>query len=515
MSDRTWGYLITHVFKSISGESGGVLNQNRIYQLQENVSIKKDKEAFFLVSDFPLRAVRLDSAWQPFFQGLRASGEKETFRLPPAPANVSDDQLHGFLDRLVTKGFLLREDIPSQSFIPGVSIIIPVRNRPQDLDRCLKSLAEVDYPRECLEVIVVDDGSGDNTPEVARHYPVILMRNSVQQGASFSRNRGAEQARGELLCFLDSDCTVEPGWLRELVYAFEDSRVSAGGGEVLSQLSHTRLDRYEQVKSSLHMGFQACDSENGNPFFYLPSCNFAVRRDAFKGIGGFKEEMTVGEDVDLCWRLIDRGGVIAYRPRAKVFHRHRNRVTAFSRRRFQYGTSEPLLQSGHLNRGKIFPVYSQPMLFWLIVMISGIFFPLLSIGALALFLGDAGVYHHKSVRMGLPFSRPLVFRARFRHYLSALYHLAAFVSRYYLVFALPLFLFSPNWVTVCPIVLHLGAGMVDFIVKKPKLDPFSFMILFSLEQLSYQAGVWVGCIKHRFFRPVAPRLILQFLNFHQ
>lgn len=103
---------------------------------------------------------------------------------------------------------------------------------------------------------------------------------------------------------------------------FTDEQVSAVGGLVASSLDRTHLDRYEQVRSSLHMGNYARDSRGGDLFFYLPSCNLAIRREVFFNPGGFTEAMDVGEDVDLCWRIMDAGGVIEYNPSAKILHRH-------------------------------------------------------------------------------------------------------------------------------------------------------------------------------------------------
>ncbi|MFK5952559.1 MAG: mycofactocin biosynthesis glycosyltransferase MftF [Desulfobacterium sp.] len=489
------------------------MTQDRTFKLQQNVTLKQERHACFLISSFPLRAVKLDSCWIPFFQHLKSCSNKDV-RLcdQDLPKSLTGQQVKRFLQQLVQKGFLLEQHKGRQEYLPKVSIIIPVRNRPKDLDNCLDSLQKTDYPRELVEVIVVDDGSDDDTHLMAEKYPVTLICNQRQRGASFSRNRGAEKAGADLLCFLDSDCTVDSQWLRRLTALFEDSRVTAAGGAVAAQLEHTRLDRYEKVCSSLHMGDHPCDSRNGNAFFYLPSCNFAVRKSSFTAVGGFKEEMTVGEDVDLCWRLMDKEGVISYTPDARVFHRHRNQVTAFAHRRYQYGTSEPLLQTIHADRVKTFPVYAMATLFWLLILSSALSFSFLGYCALFLFLGDTILQYRNTRKAGLVLSPLSIISARVRHNLSVLYHLSSFFSRYYLMAALLVQVVFPTPVVTGMILAHIGVGLVKYCVKKPKLDPLSFLFFFSLEQLSYQCGVWVACIKHGFFKPVAPKIVIQPLS---
>ena len=489
------------------------MTRNRTFKLQKNVTFKKEQHACFLVSTFPLRAVKLDVCWVPFFQPLELCKDKAvTLCDQDTPKGMTHHQVKRFLLQLVQKGFLLEQRRRRQEHLPKVSIVIPVQNRPEDLENCLDSLQKTDYPQKLVEVIVVDDGSDDDTPMMAEKYPVTLLCNGRQRGASFSRNLGAEKAGADLLCFLDSDCTVDHKWLRRLTAVFEDSRVTAAGGEVSAQLTHTRLDRYEKVCSSLHMGYHACDSRNGNAFFYLPSCNFAVRKASFMAVGGFKEEMTVGEDVDLCWRLMDRGAVVSYTPDARVFHRHRNQVTSFARRRYQYGTSEPLLQSVHAHRVKTFPVYAMASLFWGLILISALLFPPLGFSVPFLLSGDTILHYRNTRKAGLILSVFSIVYARIRHNLSVLYHLFSFFSRYYLMAALLIQVFFPTPAVMGMILGHLGVGLVKYVVKQPKLDPLSFLFFFSLEQLSYQCGVWVACIRHGFFQPVVPKIVIQPLS---
>jgi mycofactocin system glycosyltransferase len=471
--------------------------------MRKGVSLLTNSRGCFLTSDFPLCALGLDSNWAKLFRWLSENPESDLVSIAHRPSGVTQQALGVFLHRLAIKGFLVEAGVPSDEWAPRVSVIIPVRNRPEDLKRCLDSLKEVRYPRDDLEIIVVDDASEDATVRVAEQYHVTLLQNGSQRGASFCRNRGARSATGDIFCFIDSDCVTNPNWLRHLVMGFIDERVSAVGGLVASYSDRTALDRYEQVKSSLHMGNYAQDSRGGDLFFYLPSCNLAMRRDVFSQAGGFTESMDVGEDVDLCWRIIDAGGVIEYNPAAIILHRHRNRMWPFCRRRFEYGTSEPLLQHVHRSRRKTMHIWPQAMIFWGL-MAGAIVYPMLLMMAFLWLVIDTRVKQRNGRRGGVFFKFDAVLMATVRQNFSIIYHLGAFGSRYYL---LPAFLLAP----VLPIFsmlmggVHLGVGVVSYFLKRPRLDVFSFLFFFSLEQLAYQAGVWTGCLKKFFLQPVAPK----------
>lgn len=129
-----------------------------------------------------------------------------------------------------------------------------MHNRPEDIAACLHSLTQVDYPAEKLEIIVVDDGSTDQTADAAREYGVKVISQARSLGAAASRNRGAEIAGGEFLAFLDSDCLVSSSWLREIIPWFTLPGIGAVGGFVAGYYQKTGLDRYEAAFSSLNMG---------------------------------------------------------------------------------------------------------------------------------------------------------------------------------------------------------------------------------------------------------------------
>ena len=355
---------------------------------------------------------------------------------------------------------------------------------------------------------MVDDASTDHTPSVISRFPVRLLTLEENRQAPFCRNLGARKATGEILAFVDSDCLVTPRWLNELLPVFRDTRVSVVGGRVGAWFDQSALDRYEAVNSSLIMGQHAMRSQPKNTFFYVPSCNLLVRRKVFLDVKGFQEELVVGEDVDLCWRIQDAGYQVAFQPQGTVFHKHRNQVRAFCRRRFDYGTSEPLLQKRHRARRKkmVFPFRAFLFLSTAIAFFFTGFLPLLILCATILIL-DSLNRRKPIYKEGLPLSTFAILKAVLRSYLSFGYHLCAFVSRYYLIWGFLFVCLLPSFSFVV-LSLHLIVTMVaSNIIKKPRLNPLWFLLFFTLDQLSYQTGVWWGCVKQRDFGSINPKVV--------
>jgi len=490
--------------------STGKESQNRkplAYRMREPVRYFEREGSPLLILNFPLKVIFLHSFWSPVFECL-SKGNFVTFENIISLVNQSDpEKIELYLNDLVKKGFLEKEGFPILANYPAISIIIPVRNRPEEIAACLNSLSQLDYPPEKIEIIVVDDASNDSTPDVVSKFPVKLIALKEHKQASFCRNLAAQCAKGSILAFIDSDCLADPLWLRELIPAFRDTSIGAVGGMVDSYFEENRLDHYEKVKSSLNMGSWSKSSREGEKFFYVPSCNLLVRQALFLRLGGFKDDLHVGEDVDFCWRLQDDGCHVEYRPVGKVYHKHRNRLRPFCIRRFDYGTSEPLLQRLHAKRIKHLVFPPAESLFWGLVILSTMFeyTTILALSGITVLI-DSLTKFTKMRHRDIPIKFPHMFMAVFRGYLAFFYHCCAFVSRYYLIWSIVIFPFVP-FVSGIIIGMHFLAGIVEYFIKKPRLNPVSFLLYFSLEQLSYQLGVWWGCLKKLYFGPVNPKIV--------
>lgn len=475
--------------------------KNVTYRLREGVNLVHEGEDFYLLSEIPLVAVKVNKALYEILSEMRRSTS--------FPCSLENDNpLVDLLDRLVIKGLLVRDETFEHETYPPISIIIPVKNRPRDIRDCLSSLEALDYPRDKVEVIAVDDGSTDSTTQVMQAFQIkaISLRQSI--GASACRNLAAREAKGDLIGFIDSDCVPRPGWLRELVPYFEEETIGIVGGYVSNFYNRTLLDRYEDVKSSLHMGSHAIKTDDARPSnFYVPSCNLITRKKAFLEARGFQEDLHVGEDVDLCWRVRKLGYQLLYVPRGEVKHKHRNDLIPMLKRRFDYGTSEAILSLRHRDKRKMLylpPLYAAFFISVCLGIILG--YPLLFIPA----LGILGVdFVRNKIRMsktGLKLRNSTLFLSVMRSCVSFSYLASSYLARYYLIFFALIACFYPRmWLFL--LFLLFFSGVVDFLIRRPKIDPFSFLLFYTMDQLSYQIGVLWGCIMKKNFVPYVPVIV--------
>ncbi|UCF84536.1 MAG: mycofactocin biosynthesis glycosyltransferase MftF [Desulfobacteraceae bacterium] len=482
-------------------------NKPLAYRVPKSVQYYESNGSPVLILRLPLKAITIHPSWKYVFTHL-SKGNFVTFEnIVSLMQHADSEEIEIFLNGLVHKGFLEREGFPVLTNYPPVSIIIPVRNRPEEIASCLQSLSQLDYPEEKIEVFVIDDASDDDTPAAVSKFPVNLISTKEHKQAPFCRNLAAREATGEILAFLDSDCSADPLWFKELIHAFRDPSLGAVGGVVDAFYNEKGLDRYEEVKSSLNMGHWFKSSREGDHFFYVPSCNLLVRRILFLRLGGFRDDMYVGEDVDFCWRLQDLGYHVEYWPVGRVFHKHRNRIWQFCTRRFDYGTSEPLLQQAHEKRIKQFFLPPAETLFWVLIVLYIIlkWIPLLGLCVINILI-DSLFKFIRTRKKNIPIKFPRLLRATFRGYLAFYYHCCAFISRYYLILAVLILPFVPL-ASLIVFGMHFLTGLVEYFINKPHLNFPLFVFYFSLDQLAYQSGVWWGCLKRLYFRPVNPQLV--------
>ncbi len=226
---------------------------------------------------------------------------------------------------------------------PKASVIVCSFNGAKTLERCLESLKEINYPN--YEVVLVDDGSTDNTQEIAARHPWVKNIRQENKGLSFARNVGAQASSGEVVVYTDSDCMADPDWLYYLIGTLLSGDYAGVGGPNISPPAENWV--------------QACvAAAPGGPSHvlltdvvaeHIPGCNMAFHRWAFDQVGGFDPEYRkAGDDVDFCWRLQQSGGVIAFSPAAIVWHYRRFTLKAFRKQQEGYGEAESMLRFQHL-----------------------------------------------------------------------------------------------------------------------------------------------------------------------
>jgi glycosyltransferase involved in cell wall biosynthesis len=215
-----------------------------------------------------------------------------------------------------------------------------VLNGAATIGACLVSLERQDYPSANREIVVVDNGSTDETPRIVEEHGVRSLVEG-RRSPSRARNRGIEASRGEIVVFTDADCLASTSWLRELVAAFDDRRVGAVAGEIVPFPPSTPAERYAGRIRHL-----SPERYLRRPIFpFAVTANLAVRREVFEFIGLFDPESPRGgESTDFCTRLLQETDLrLELAPMAIVFHRHRANGVELFRQQFGYGRGHAYL----------------------------------------------------------------------------------------------------------------------------------------------------------------------------
>jgi GT2 family glycosyltransferase len=221
---------------------------------------------------------------------------------------------------------------------PRVSVLICSYNGAATIGETLAHVGRLDYPD--FEVIVVDDGSTNGVSKIARQFPVRLITQQ-NQGLSAARNAALNAATGEIVAYLDDDAYPDPHWLTYLVRTLLGGNYVGVGGPNLAcpEDGETAECVAHAPGGPTHVLLDDTIAE------HIPGCNMAFYREALLDINGFDPQFRIaGDDVDICWRLQEAGGVIAFAPTAQVWHHRRGSVRTFWKQQFNYGRAEADLE---------------------------------------------------------------------------------------------------------------------------------------------------------------------------
>jgi mycofactocin glycosyltransferase len=386
--------------------------------------------------------------------------------------------------------------------IDDVTVVIPVRDRQAELARCLAGLAQM--PR----VIVVDDASRDpaGVAQVAADAGARVLHRVVNGGPGAARNCGLAAADTPLVAFLDSDCVPGAGWLDALLPHFADPAVGAVAPRIVPDApGRTWLARYEGASSTLDMGTRESIVRPGSRVPYVPGAALVIRRSAAGA--GFTEIMRVGEDVDFVWRLAASGWRVRYEPAATMPHQHRVRLRPWFARRKDYGTSAAILEQRH--PGTVRPLYvsAWTALAWLAAAAgrpaagaacTGASIVLLA-RRLALVTGEEWPWHAARTAW------PLAARLAGGGTAAAGRPLGSAISRTWWPVVLPaaVAVRRMRWPLTA---LVLAPPLLDWLDRRPPLDPARYVAARLLDDIGYSLGVWQGCGGRRTIRPLLPRL---------
>lgn len=216
------------------------------------------------------------------------------------------------------------------------SIIIPCFNEENNIGLCIDSIRAQDFSKNGYEIIAVDNGSKDKTLDVIMKRDVSYTV-AKRRGAASAKNRGIEIAKGNIIVFLDADCIAQKDWLENLIRPFNDSYVGCVAGEIGSHEPYTNIEHFLNTRGHLSQ------SSNVKHSFlpYAATANAAYRREVFDRVGLFDENLIIGEDADLSWRMqLKTRFELRYSPGAIVFHPQETTLKGLfsQKKRHAYGT---------------------------------------------------------------------------------------------------------------------------------------------------------------------------------
>lgn len=204
----------------------------------------------------------------------------------------------------------------------AISVVIPCYNSEKYIARCIRSI--IRQTVKPLEIIVVDDGSNDRTAQIARKFPVKVVRHKYNRGLAEARNTGVRKARGNIIFFVDSDCEMYPNNLEYALSDFRKDEIDAVCGQEVATKTETIIDKY-RARFPQSWGPRKII----NPPFLWGLCS-AFRKDSLLKAGLFSSLFrTNGEDVDISLRMKKMGYRLLYDPRIKVYHLRTDNIMSF------------------------------------------------------------------------------------------------------------------------------------------------------------------------------------------
>ncbi len=399
--------------------------------------------------------------------------------------------------RLVSSGAYTPRPTTTSYNERDVTVVVPVRDRPAELDRLLHALSDH------LAVVVVDDASSDAgaTKEIAARHRARFVPLTTNSGPAGARNAGLALAHTPLVAFVDSDCVPAPDWLDPLLGHFDDPVVAAVAPRVvpLARPAEGAVQRYEAVRSSLDRGAAEGPVRRGSTIPYVPSAALVVRTAVAPGPELFEPGLRVGEDVDLAWRLADAGWDVRYVPSSTVEHDGPATLEQLLARRAFYGASAaPLAQ---LHPGALAPlnVSAWSLAVWLLVVARR---PLLALATLATSVGILAHRLSGLTRDPVAVATRIAGEGTTR---SAAPALAGLTRAWSPAFLLAL---ASRRTRKAALLALLLPALADWWEDRSRLnlDPITYTALHVADDAAYGAGVWWGCARQQTAAPLLPRV---------
>ncbi|WP_238408557.1 mycofactocin biosynthesis glycosyltransferase MftF [Pimelobacter simplex] len=440
-----------------------------------------------LVGGSPVRAVRLGER----ARGLLAGGDLVV--TDAATSRLARRLLDGNLADPV----LDHPDNPIEVDLTDLTVVVPVRDRSEQLDRCLAALVP-------LRVLVVDDASEQphRVAEVAHRHGARVHRLTTNLGPAGARNAGLRLVRTPLVAFVDSDVTIDASRLLDLARHCADPRVALVGPQVVGKVRSAPgrrprwFERYDAAASSLDLGSTGGVVRPGAATGWLPSACLVGRAELLTGdrdrggIGGFEGGWRVAEDVDLVWRLVDAGHVVRYDPDVRADHDVRGTVRTWLGRKFFYGTGGADLAARHGD--KVAPAVLSPVMAlsgWALLQRRWWSLP---VAVLAGALTARRLAPHLPIENG---RNAVAVRLTVKGTGWAVRQEAGLLLRHWWPLAVLAAPFSRPIRRA--LLTAVAVDMFVFLRERTGVDPLTALAARRLDDLAYGSGLWWGALRHR------------------
>ena len=210
---------------------------------------------------------------------------------------------------------------------PDITFIIPMKNTENYIGKCLQSILSVNYDKNKIEIIVIDNNSSDKSVEIACKYPVEIKKCPLNTIGKV-RNFGANMANGSIFAFIDSDCAIYNDWIKNAIEILRNPRIAVVGNNYELPNDPNWIERawlYENKSEYREVTF-------------VPGGNFAIKSDVFREVGGFDEALVTCEDADICERVGKKGYLAIKTSKMKSIHmRNPQNIKEFINKEIWYG----------------------------------------------------------------------------------------------------------------------------------------------------------------------------------